>query len=111
MKRTLISAAVAAFFLTLAQPTPAQDLAAQIVGVWKIKSFERKEIATGKLSKTFGENPNGIYTKGGHFSSNGFAEGRKVPATPVAGSSTSGSGGRCCGVAAVVVGGLSGGVA
>ena len=84
MKRILIAAAATAFALTVAQPVPAQDLASSIVGVWKIKSFERKEIATGNLSKPFGENPNGmiIYTKGGHFSSNGFAEGRKVPTAP-----------------------------
>ena len=84
MKRILIAAAAAAFTLTLAQPVPAQDLASSIVGVWKLSSQMRKEVASGKTMNTFGERPAGhlIYTKGGYFTFTIVADGRKSPATP-----------------------------
>lgn len=84
MKRTLMSAAALAFLLTLAQPAPAQDLASSIVGVWKLSSQMRKEVASGKTINTFGEKPVGhlIYTKGGYFTFTIVGAGRKSPASP-----------------------------
>jgi hypothetical protein len=84
MKRTLISAATLAFLLTSAQPASAQDLASSIVGTWKMTSFTRKEMGTGKTVKQYGEQPVGynIYTKGGRVVVFAVAEGRKAPAKP-----------------------------
>jgi Lipocalin-like domain len=69
MKRALMSAVVFAFLLMLLEPLAAQDLASSIVGTWKLTSFARKEVATGKTAATYGEHPPGYayYTKGGHF--------------------------------------------
>lgn len=69
MNRTLTSAAALAFLLTWAQAAAAQDLASSIVGMWKMTSFVRKEVATGKTAATYGEHPSGYayYTKGGRF--------------------------------------------
>jgi len=82
MKRTLISLAALAFLLTLAQPAPAQDLASQLVGVWKYTSINVKEVATGKISHPLGENPTGhiVYTKGGHVAFLLVGDNRKAPA-------------------------------
>src|SRR5262245_58827795 len=81
MKHMLL-AATFALTLGLLGPASAQD-DHQIVGVWKMKSFVRKEVATGTVSKPFGENPNGlqIFTPGGYFSYGLYAEGRKSPAS------------------------------
>ena len=69
MRRLLISAAAAAFVLTLAQPSSAQDLASQLVGVWKYTGLTTTEVASGKINKPFGDKPSGyyIYTKGGRL--------------------------------------------
>ncbi len=76
--RTLLVAAVA---LVLAAPAFADD-SAKLTGVWKMTSWTRHEIATGKDSKLFGEHPGGylIYTKGGHFIWTGFKDHRPKPA-------------------------------
>ena len=86
MKHTLISAIGLAFLLTWAQPAPAQDLASQLVGVWKYTSLSVKQVATGKISHPFGENPTGhiVYTKGGHVAFLLVGDNRKVPAGPSA---------------------------
>ena len=82
MKRILISAATAAFALTLVQPVPAQDLASQIVGVWKYTSSSNKEVETGKVDHPYGKNPTGhiVYTKGGHVVFAVAGDNRKAPA-------------------------------
>ena len=82
MRRTLIAAAAAAFALTLAQPLRAQDLASQIVGVWKMKNFESLEVESKKVLKPFGESPAAyfVFTKGGRFISATFGSDRKPPA-------------------------------
>ena len=69
MRRLLISAAAAAFVLTLAHLSAAQDLASQVVGVWKYTGVTNTEVASGKIHKPFGDKPNGhfIYTKGGRL--------------------------------------------
>jgi len=58
MKGTL-SAVAFAFFVTWAQPTPAQELAPPIVGVWKYTSIYDKDLATGNVTYPQGENPSG----------------------------------------------------
>ena len=70
MKRLLISTAAIASGLALALPASAQDLASQIVGVWKLKSFDTVEVDTARATKIYGDDPVGIYvfTRGGHFS-------------------------------------------
>ena len=78
MKRALMSAAVA-FLLMLPELLAAQDLTSSIVGTWKLTSFARKEVATGKTAGTYGEHPTGYayYTKGGHFLIFAVAQDRK----------------------------------
>jgi hypothetical protein len=63
----------------LPEPLAAQDLASSIVGTWKLTSFARKEVATGKTAATYGEHPSGYayYTKGGRFLSFAVTQDRK----------------------------------
>jgi hypothetical protein len=76
--------AVSAFGLILSsidQPQ-AQSTAPSIVGVWKINSFVRKEVESGKTSFPYGEKPSGyrMHTAGGHVSYLFAAADRKPPA-------------------------------
>jgi hypothetical protein len=82
MKRTLTSATGLALLLTLAQPVAAQDLASQLVGVWKLTGQSTKEVATGKITHSLGEKPTGhlMYTKGAHMAFVFAGENRKGPA-------------------------------
>jgi len=82
MKRSLMSLVPLAFAVGLAQPVLAQDLASQLVGVWKMKTFENLEVESKKVLKPFGENPAAYYvfTKGGRFISVTFGSDRKPPA-------------------------------
>jgi hypothetical protein len=48
MKGALISATALAFLLAWTQPPSTQDLASQLVGVWKFTSQSTKEVATGE---------------------------------------------------------------
>jgi hypothetical protein len=59
--------AAVTLLVALSIPASAQDLASQIVGVWKVVSNTNKEVATGKVFRAFGENPIGysVFTKGG----------------------------------------------
>jgi hypothetical protein len=84
MKRTLISAVALAFLLMLPRHAPAQDLASQVVGVWKLSSQVRKEVATGATLNSYGEKPTGhlILTRGGHSTFVVVGTGRKAPASP-----------------------------
>ena len=82
MKRILLSAVTLALAVTLAWPVSAQDLASSIVGVWKLKSQVRKEVATGKTTNTFGEKPTGHIIYNGHVSFVVVADNRKAPAGP-----------------------------
>jgi hypothetical protein len=85
MKRLLISAAAAAAFaLSLLQPAASQDLASQIVGVWKYTSQHIKEVETGKIDYPFGQKPTGhiVFTKGGHIVFALAGDNRKTPASP-----------------------------
>jgi hypothetical protein len=80
MKRNLISALALIFLLTGAKPATAQDLVSSIVGTWKLTSYVRKEMATGKSDTYYGEHPSGYayYTKGGHFLIFAAAQDRKM---------------------------------
>jgi hypothetical protein len=84
VKRTLISAVALAFLLTSAQPAAAEDLASSIVGVWKMTSWTRRDVATNKTSKLYGEQPVGynVYTRNGRVLVFAVAEGRKAPTKP-----------------------------
>ena len=65
MKLNLPASALV-FLLTGCGSAWAQDLATSIIGTWKLTSLVRKEISTGAVVNTFGENPTGhiVYTKG-----------------------------------------------
>jgi len=82
MKYAFISSVTFALVMTLSEPSSAQDLTASIVGVWKMTSFTRKEVVTGKTANQYGQHPAGMvaYTKGGHFVTFVTAEDRKAPA-------------------------------
>jgi hypothetical protein len=82
MKRTLISATGLALLLMLAQPVAAEDLASQLVGVWKLTASSMKDVATGKVVPNLGEKPTGhlMYSKGGHLVWIVVADNRKGPA-------------------------------
>ena len=81
MSRQLISALATAVVLALAVPAAAQDLASQIVGVWKYTSLTTTEVASGKVTKNFGDKPNGyfVYTKGGRIIFSLVGENRAKP--------------------------------
>ena len=55
-----------------------------VVGVWKAKSIETKDIASGTVAKPFGEQPNAtfIFTAGGHLAAVITAGERKSPGSP-----------------------------
>ena len=81
--RTLITAAALAFLAALPPPAAAaEDLASQIVGMWRYVSVTRTEVASGKVNKPYGENPKGylVYTKGGRGMFVLVAENRAKPA-------------------------------
>src|SRR5262245_30256472 len=82
MKRIVIAASGLVCALTLAQPSPAQD-PSSVVGVWKMKTIERKILTSGTVEKHYGDNPSGFFvcTKDGNMAILGFAEGRR-PVTP-----------------------------
>ena len=65
--RSLIAAGALAFLVTSPPPAVAEDLASQIVGMWRYVSSTTTEVASGKVTKQFGESPKGylVYTKGG----------------------------------------------
>ena len=68
MKCNLIPPVAMVFLLSLGSAVSAQDLAKEIVGVWKVLNIDRKEVATGKIDKPYGERPTGyyIYSRSGH---------------------------------------------
>jgi hypothetical protein len=87
MKRLTIPTSLAlafALFVSSAWPAIAEDLASSIVGLWKITSFARKEVATGKLERPYGEHLTGyiLYTKGGRLIFYIIGENRKASAAP-----------------------------
>ena len=75
-----MSAVASVFLLMLPELSAAQDLVSSIVGTWKLTSYVRKEMATGKSDTYYGEHPSGYayYTKGGHFLIFAAAQDRKM---------------------------------
>ena len=73
---------VLGLFLIALQPSFAADRA-QIVGVWKLVSWEREVQATGARLSIMGKNPTGylIFTPEGRMVQIVTAEGRKAPNT------------------------------
>jgi hypothetical protein len=82
MMRLIVWTMALAFPLIQAPAAVAQDVGSQIVGVWRMTSWTRKETASGKLVKTYGDKPAGMvtYTKGGHFVAFVAGQDRKAPA-------------------------------
>jgi hypothetical protein len=74
--------AVLALLMAACAPVHAQE--GQLVGTWKYVSQTLSEVQSGKISKPFGEKPNGYitYTKGGRVMFVLFGEGREKPAMP-----------------------------
>ena len=77
----LVAAAALALLLGSPVVAAAQDVASQMVGVWKRTGNVQKILATGETSKPEGENPSGMLTfsRGGHFMWIYIADGRKSP--------------------------------
>ena len=73
---------ISALFLLSVQPTFADDRA-QLLGTWKLVSYEREFKATGEKGPALGKNPTGyiIFTPEGRFMMVMTGEGRKVPKT------------------------------
>ena len=73
---------VLGLFLIALQPSFADDRA-QIVGVWKLVSWEREVQATGARLPIMGKNPTGylVFTPEGRMVQIVTAEGRKAPNT------------------------------
>lgn len=61
-------------------PSAADDAASQFLGVWKLISFERRQVGVDKVVKTYGEHPKGyrIHTAGGRMIYMFFSEDRKA---------------------------------
>ncbi len=76
--------AASALALTFTSPALADDLASQIVGVWRFVSNASKEASTGKVSHHYGEKPVGyvVYTKGGRVIFSLVGDNRQKPAGP-----------------------------
>ncbi len=71
------------FTATTAANVRAQESLSSLVGVWKVKSVETKELASGKAIRPFGNAPSGtfIFTTGGQMVGMQYAENRKAPAS------------------------------
>jgi len=61
-----------------------QNLASDIVGVWKVVSIETKEVQSGKVTRPLGDQLTGTFTftRGGNFSGMVFRTDRKPPVAP-----------------------------
>ena len=83
MTLRLVGAAALALLLASPAVASAQDLASQVVGVWKRTGVVHKVLATGETTKPDGENPTGMFilSRGGHFVWILIADGRKPPAS------------------------------
>ena len=82
MKSKLIGAIALLFLLTSSEIATAQDLASQLVGVWKFTVVAQKYVGNEELTKSWGENPGGMmsFSRGGYFINTMHADGRKAPA-------------------------------
>ena len=75
MNHGLASAVAITFGLGIALPASAQDLASQIVGVWKLQKVDRCKAGTAECVAFYAEKPSGyvVFTKSGVFLSQGYA--------------------------------------
>jgi hypothetical protein len=82
MKRSVLLGAGLAAMMTTVTGAAFADDSAKLVGVWKMATWSRHEVATGKDVKLYGEHPRGYltFTKGGHFMWTGFKDERVKPA-------------------------------
>lgn len=57
------------------------DDASNLLGVWKVTSWVRRDVSSGQEARLFGDKPGGyiIFTKGGHFSWQGYNSQRAKP--------------------------------
>lgn len=67
-------------FPALVCTSVAGDAASQFVGVWKLISFERRQVGVDRVVKTYGEHPKGyrVHTAAGRMIYMFFAEDRKA---------------------------------
>jgi hypothetical protein len=67
--------------ISLSTDRACADDQASIVGVWRVKSFVRKEVGTDKSVQPYGEHPTGyrMHTKGGYVSYMFVSDSRKAP--------------------------------
>jgi len=87
MMKRIAAFAVGLLLLTTSQmPAAGEDLASQLVGVWKFVGVSNKEAATGSVTHPFGEKPIGylVYTKGGRLIFSVVGNDRARPAGAVA---------------------------
>ena len=84
MRVATIISMTTALLLTLPAMAWGQNLASDIVGVWKVVSIETKEVQSGKVTRPLGDQLTGTFafTRGGNFSGMVFRTDRKPPAAP-----------------------------
>jgi len=84
MRVATIISMTTALLLTLPAMAWGQNLASDIVGVWKVVSIETKEVQSGKITRPLGDQLTGTFTftRGGNFSGMVFRTDRKPPVAP-----------------------------
>jgi len=84
MRVATIISITTALLLTLPAMAWGQNLASDIVGVWKVVSIETKEVQSGKVTRPLGDQLTGTFTftRGGNFSGMVFRTDRKPPVAP-----------------------------
>ena len=84
MRVATIISMTTALLLTLPAMAWGQNLASDIVGVWKVVSIETKEVQSGKITRPLGDQITGTFTftRGGNFSGMVFRTDRKPPVAP-----------------------------
>ena len=84
MRVATIISMTTALLLTLPAVAWGQNLASDIVGVWKVVSIETREVQSGKITRPLGDQLTGTFTftRGGNFSGMVFRADRKPPVAP-----------------------------
>jgi hypothetical protein len=84
MRVATIISITTTLLLTLPAMAWGQNLASDIVGVWKVVSIETKEVQSGKITRPLGDQLTGTFTftRGGNFSGMVFRTDRKPPVAP-----------------------------
>jgi len=86
MRALAIPCLLATCLIAEGQIASAQDLSTSIAGTWKLTSFVRKELQTGKVANFYGERPIGyiVFSKTGHMVTLVVGSDRKAPLGGVA---------------------------